>query len=76
MPIYKTNVKKNGLTKYRVVVNYTINGEHKQIERVAYGKDAAKELEASLGSECKSRAVASDAGMTVRDLYNIYMESK
>lgn len=76
MPIYKTKVKKNGLTKYRVVVNYTINGEHKQSERVAYGADAAKETEIKLRNECKSLAIASDSGMTVRALYNIYMETK
>lgn len=45
MPIYKMEGKKDGLQKYRVRVNYTDReGKNKQLDRVAYGKEAAKEL--------------------------------
>ena len=49
MPIYKTGDKKDGLTKYKVRVNYTDDsGKAHSLTRVAYGLDAAKMLEAQL----------------------------
>lgn len=55
MPIYpvlndnKKQIKKNGYTKYRVVVSYTdIHGRYKKIERIVYGSDNAKTSELEL----------------------------
>ena len=49
MPIYKMEGKKNGKQKYRVRINYTDSfGKSKQIDRVVYGLDEAKELERRL----------------------------
>ena len=49
MPIYKMDGKKDGLQKYRVRINYVDNaGKSRQIDRVAYGKEAAKDLERQL----------------------------
>ena len=57
MPINKINGKKDGLQKYRVRVNYVDSlGKYKQIERTAYGKDAAKELEARLTRSLKAES--------------------
>ena len=55
MPIYKIEgKKKDGLQGYRVVVNYTdINGKYKSMERVAYGKSEAHEIESRLQADCK-----------------------
>ena len=40
---------KNGLQKYRVRINFTdSSGKSKQIDRVAYGKETAKEFERQL----------------------------
>lgn len=54
MPIYKMNGRKDGLQKYRVRINYTNSGgQAKQLDRIAYGMQAAKELEADLLKELK-----------------------
>ncbi len=60
MPIYKMtdekgkNIRKDGLQKYRVRVNYTdALGKPRQITRVAYGSDAAKALEMQLTNSVK-----------------------
>ena len=74
MPIYKLEGKKNGLQKYRVRVNFTDNmGKAKQIERVAYGKEEAMELEAKLRREVKE---APTQKMTVQELYEEYIDVK
>ena len=75
MPIYKMNGKKDGKQKYRVRVNYTDRlGKAKQIDRVAYGLDEAKQLERELNYQLKQEAPT--AKMTVQDLYNEYIEAK
>lgn len=52
MPITKLSKKKDGLQGYRVRVNYTDrDGKYRQIERTAYGKTEALELERRLLSE-------------------------
>lgn len=52
MPIYKMDGKKDGLQKYRVRVNYTDrDGKSRQLDRVAYGKEEAKELERQLNRD-------------------------
>ena len=54
MPIYRMNGRKDGLQKYRVRINYTNSGgQAKQLDRIAYGMQAAKELEADLLKELK-----------------------
>lgn len=74
MPIYKTNGKKDGLQKYRVRVNYVDSfGEYKQIERVAYGKDAAKELESRLVRDLKEESCKK---ITLNELYDEYIIAK
>ena len=52
MPIYKMtdkngkNIRKDGLQKYRVRVNYTDSfGKSHQIDRVVFGSEAATQLE-------------------------------
>ncbi len=74
MPINKVDGKKDGLQKYRVRVNYVDSfGEYKQIERVAYGKDAAKELEARLMCDLKEEA---SKKMTLAELAKEYLSTK
>ena len=73
MPIYKTGDKKNGLTKYKVRVNYTDDsGKAHSLTRVAYGLDAAKTLEAQLQ---KSDHTPSST-ITVPELIDLYIEDK
>ena len=75
MPIYKMNGKKEGKQKYRVRVNYTDRlGKAKQIDRVAYGLDEAKQLERELNYQLKQETPT--AKMTVQDLYDEYIEVK
>jgi len=52
MPIYTVlnengkPIKKNGYTKYRVIVSYVDNnGKYKKVERITYGSDNAKDVE-------------------------------
>lgn len=72
MPIYKTDDKKDGLIKYRVVVYYKdLDGNHTQKERHVYGKEEAKREESRLMAEM----LGGSAIKTVRDLYDEYMYS-
>ena len=74
MPINKINGKKDGLQKYRVRVNYVDSfGKYKQIERTAYGKDAAKELEARLTRSLKAENLKKT---TLRELIAEYLSAK
>lgn len=74
MPIYKTNEKRDGLNKYRVVVNYTDQqGKYRSVERTAYGSAAAKELESKLRSEYK---LGIAQRMSVSDLFQEYLQNK
>ena len=72
MPIYKTNEKRDGLTKYLVRVNYTQDGKHKTLTRVAYGKESAKKVEASLLNSAKEES----SDLTVPELIDLYLETK
>lgn len=81
MPIYKMtdkngkNIKKDGLQKYRVRINYTDSfGKSKQIDRVAYGSEQAKQLEMELINSTKKEQPAQR--MTVQQLYNEYIRAK
>lgn len=54
MPINKLPEKKNGLSKYRVRVNYTsTDGKYHQIERTVFGLEQAKQMESRLLQEIK-----------------------
>lgn len=73
MPIYKTGDKKDGLTKYKVRVNYTDDsGKAHSLTRVAYGLDAAKTLEAQL----QKSDHAPSSTLTVPELIDLYLEDK
>lgn len=74
MPIYKMDGKKDGKQKYRVRINYVDNtGKSRQIDRVAYGKEEAKDLEHELMSNLKEETMPK---MTLRQLYDEYVAVK
>ena len=74
MPIYKMQGSKNGKQKYRVRVNYIDNyGKSRQIDRVAYGNQEAKDLERRLQYELKEQLPTSR--MTVKALYDEYIKA-
>ena len=74
MPIYKMDGKKDSLQKYRVRINYTDSaGKNKQIDRVAYGKEEAKELERKLNLNLKEET---QSKITVQQLYDEYINVK
>lgn len=77
MPIYKMQGKKDGLQKYRVRINYTDNaGQAHQLDRVAYGSEAAKELERQLSAEYSGKVPASNTSITIYNLYGSYIKVK
>lgn len=77
MPIYKSDGKKDGLQKYNVRINYVSeSGQAKQLTRVAYGLDAAKDLECRLLHDLKSHGETSVRKMTVRQLFEEYAAAK
>ena len=62
MPIYKVEgEKKDGLQKYRVIVNVNKDGKYKKIERIAYGMEQAKIVEMELNLQKKSHIAHSQA---------------
>jgi integrase len=78
MPVYKVNgVKKDGLQKYNVRVNYiSDSGKPKQLTRTAYGLEAAKDLERRLTDEQKSKGEPPAKKMTVQQLFDEYIAAK
>lgn len=75
MPIYKMEGKKNGKQKYRVRINYVDSfGKAKQLDRVAYGLDEAKELERQLQKD--KHEVVSNGNMTLEELFEEYINVK
>jgi len=78
MPIYKAgNVKKDGLQKYYVRINYIAdNGNKKQLTRTAYGIDVAKGLERQLEYEIKMQREMPVKKMTVKQLFDEYVSVK
>ncbi|MCI7328071.1 MAG: site-specific integrase [Clostridiales bacterium] len=73
MPIYNTGKKKDGLTKYRVRVNYTDElGKAHSMTRIAYGQEEAKRLEASLTRNDSKAA----CNLTVSELIDRYLAAK
>lgn len=74
MPIYKMDGKKDGKQKYRVRINYVDNtGKSRQIDRVAYGKEEAKDLERQLTLNLREETAPK---MTLQQLYEEYIEVK
>ncbi len=74
MPIYKMDGKKDGKQKYRVRINYVDStGKSRQIDRVAYGKEEAKDLERELISNLKEETMPK---MTLRQLCDEYVAVK
>ncbi|MGI5900477.1 MAG: phage integrase SAM-like domain-containing protein [Christensenellales bacterium] len=75
MPIYKMQGKKDGRQKYRVRINYkNAMGEDKQIDRVAYGYEEAKQLEQRLSEDIKEKPP--ESRMTVQALFDEYIRAK
>ncbi len=75
MPIYKMKGSKDGLQKYRVRINYhDSTGQPRQIDRVTYGLDSAKELERQLNLEIRKEASARK--MNLQELYDEYIKVK
>lgn len=75
MPIYKMDGRKNGLQQYRVRVNYRApDGSYKQIDRVAYGREEAKQLEAQLRADIGESKPASQ--ITLGELCAEYLAAK
>lgn len=67
--------KKDGKQKYRVRINYMDNlGNAKQIDRVAYGADAAKQLEMELNYQIKQQDISKK--ITIGQLFIEYLEMK
>lgn len=67
--------KKNGLSRYRVRVNYTdANGEAKQVERLVWGKAEAEAIERQLESEYKDKRAILPKKMNVAELCEKYSE--
>lgn len=75
MPIYKVgNTKKDGLQKYHVRINYLDNnGQKKQMTKVAYGIDVAKDLERRLENKIKVQHEMPTKKMPVKQLYDDYV---
>lgn len=75
MPIYKMDGKKDGKQKYRVRINYFDNlGKPKQLDRVAYGLDDAKQLERELNYMIKQEKPVER--LTLQHLFDKYIETK
>ena len=75
MPIYKMQGKKDGRQKYRVRINYIDSyGKARQIDRVAYGSEEAKQLERELSYQIREQTPAQK--MTVKELSKEYQGLK
>ena len=75
MPITRTGKVKDGLTQYRVRVNYTdANGVYRRIEKLVYGKAEAREMEMELEESCSE--ANQNRRLTVSDLLDIYEDAQ
>ncbi|MBE6821583.1 MAG: site-specific integrase [Ruminococcaceae bacterium] len=75
MPIYKVDgVKQEGLQKYLVRINFLDNhGAKKQLTRVAFGSDNAKNLERKLLQEVEECVAPSK--ITLQELYHEHIDA-
>ena len=74
MPIIldKRVKKKNGVSRYRVIFNYTdLCGERKKVERLVWGRANAQTVERELEAEYGDRHVA-PSHMTIGELFDKY----
>jgi hypothetical protein len=78
MPIYKVNgMKKDGLQKYNVRVNFCSNdGKARQLTRAAYGLETAKDLERQLTNSINTENKILESKMTVKQLYDKFIDIK
>jgi len=81
MPIYTVlnengkPIKKNGYTKYRVIVSYVDNnGKYKKVERITYGSDNAKDVELELIKKINKKEL--ETSISYKELKNQYLLSK
>lgn len=75
MPIYKDKVKKDGLNRYRVKINYKdATGKNCQLMRTTYGLAEAKQLESDLISEYVKNASVVNK-MTVGECHTEYIRN-
>lgn len=81
MPIYKMtdkngkNIRKDGLQKYRVRINYTDSfGKPHQIDRVTFGAETAKQLELQLTQKLNAKEITPK--MTIGQLFTEYITAK
>ncbi len=75
MPIYKMSGKRDGLSQYRVRINYIdALGKKKQLDRIAYGKAEASLLEAELKKQVSAKDIATT--MSIAELYEEYIKNK
>lgn len=75
MPIYKVDgVKQDGLQKYLVRINFLdSHGAKKQLTRVAFGSENAKNLERKLLQEVGECAAISK--ITLQELYHEHIDA-
>lgn len=77
MPIQKMKGKKEGLQKYRVRVNYTTaDKEYKEISRIVYGLEQAKDVEYELEQEVKEKKQLVSQRLILQELFDEYMAYK
>jgi len=76
MPIYKIDRKRDGKQGYRVRINFIdkSTGKNRQLERIAYGSDEAKNLERELQYKLKERKPSQ--AITVGQLFDEYIAAK
>ena len=78
MPIHKINgIKKDGLQKYHVRVNYRDDyGNKKQLTRTVWGIETARDLERQLTNEIIIKDDKPAKKMTIQQLYDEYTNAK
>jgi len=77
MPIHKIGIKKDGLQKYHVRINYLDNlGKKRQLTRTAWGIESARELERQLDTEINVKDEMPVKKMTIQELFEKYTAVK
>lgn len=78
MPIYKVEgIKKDGLQKYKVRINYfSSDGTKRQLTRVTFGSESARDLERELLNKIKDQNEKPVRGLTVQQLFDEYEIAK
>lgn len=78
MPIYKVKgMKKDGAQKYLVRLNYLDDcGRKRQLTRVSWGLEAAKDMERKLERDIKVKGQKPVKKLTVKELFDEYIAAK